>query len=667
MRYTMRKKTSHIITTLVIVLTVMTTGVSAFINHQQTPTYHPIIHTNYSDGIDDIGWYTSIAVDDTNLPHISYYHYTRGNLKYASYNGVEWSTEVIDKEGDVGRYTSLVFDSEGNPHISYYDKTNGDLKYAYHNGSDWVTTCVDSNGNAGLFTAITTDSNNNPHISYVEYGTHELRYAYRDENTWVIDHVDDDVGCGEYFSDTTSIQLDSEDYPHISYLSRPNFDLKYAYYNGTNWIKTIIDTSNNIGQYSSLQLDTCGQPHISYGDWTNFDLKYAYYNQSGWTIETVDAPGDVRKWTSLVLINDFPSIVYYDYFDGDLKKASFDGGNWQRTILDAEGAVGCFNSAIVDTLKNLHISYYSWSNKSLKYAQVHDDIVTIHTIENPVTEDQLDQQQYNCCGYSYGIFDTMPIAQGFIPTNSLLTRVELMLLRHDVPGPLTVSIRENLDGKDLTNCTLTSEQIAEDMSWKLFDFSDITVEPGTTYYIVCTSSDTHDNSMYWWYFDINNPYTLADAWIKSGNWKKLTDSSFPGIDLGFKTYGRASYAPSKPDITGPTNPKVREECEYQLKSYDEDNHSLYYTIKYGDGYNETIGPYISGEEITITHSWEKRGTYLLQVQAVDSTKAESDWGTLEITVPKNIPDFIHRDTPYNRYITHLISMIHQLINLSRFS
>ena len=42
-----------------------------------------------------------------------------------------WSTSAIDETGNVGKYTSIALDTSNNPHISYFDDTNDDLKYAY--------------------------------------------------------------------------------------------------------------------------------------------------------------------------------------------------------------------------------------------------------------------------------------------------------------------------------------------------------------------------------------------------------------------------------------------------------------------------------------------------------------------------------------------------------
>lgn len=39
----------------------------------------------------------------------------------------EWDIQTVDSVGNVGSYTSMVLDSSGNPHISYYG--DGNLKY----------------------------------------------------------------------------------------------------------------------------------------------------------------------------------------------------------------------------------------------------------------------------------------------------------------------------------------------------------------------------------------------------------------------------------------------------------------------------------------------------------------------------------------------------------
>jgi len=63
---------------------------------------------------------------------------------------------------------------------------------------------------------------------------------------------------------------------------------------------------------------------------------------------------------------------------------------------------------------------------------------------------------------------------------------------------------------------------------------------------------------------------------------------------------------------------------------------MIYFIVWGDNTStEWIGPYPSREIITLNHSWLEKGNYSIRVKAKDIYGAESEWSTLEVSMPKN--------------------------------
>ena len=92
--------------------------------------------------------------------------------------------------------------------------------------------------------------------------------------------------------------------------------------------------------------------------------------------------------------------------------------------------------------------------------------------------------------------------------------------------------------------------------------------------------------------------------------------------------------PDVPSINGPDRGSPEIEYEYIISSNDFDDDEIYCFIDWGDGINSGwFGPYQSGEEIIVEHTWAEEGTYNIRVKVKDSD--ESDWGTLTIRMPKN--------------------------------
>src|SRR5437870_6188629 len=85
------------------------------------------IDSGFSEG------YNRIALDSSGRPAIVYTGFD-GSLRYASWNGTEWSVEVVDHATLTSRYPDLVFDPLDRPNIAYYG--NGTLSSPRRRASD---------------------------------------------------------------------------------------------------------------------------------------------------------------------------------------------------------------------------------------------------------------------------------------------------------------------------------------------------------------------------------------------------------------------------------------------------------------------------------------------------------------------------------------------------
>ena len=111
-----------------------------------------------------------------------------------------------------------------------------------------------------------------------------------------------------------------------------------------------------------------------------------------------------------------------------------------------------------------------------------------------------------------------------------------------------------------------------------------------------------------------------------------------------------NHPPDKPTISGETLGRVNTEYMYTVVTVDPDEDDVYYFVDWGDNTSSGwLGPYVSGKQVKLTHSWSERGGYDIRVKAKDALGAESSWATLTIIMPRStllqnmcIPRFVQQ-------------------------
>jgi len=144
-----------------------------------------------------------------------------------------------------------------------------------------------------------------------------------------------------------------------------------------------------------------------------------------------------------------------------------------------------------------------------------------------------------------------------------------------------------------------------------------------------------------WYQDIHNDtsepyYCLASGFIHVSSGvplKNAMEATNVTIREVIKYLLSFNYPPEEPSIDGPISGDVGIEYNYIFSAIDPDGDNVSFYIEWGDGNIEDwIGPFESGEHVTINHTWLEKRSYTIRVKAKDKYGFEGPWGTLEIII-----------------------------------
>jgi hypothetical protein len=238
---------------------------------------------------------------------------------------------IITTVDTTGQHTSLVLDDNDNPVVAYYDQAVGDLRIL-HCGNPTCTSgnsikLPDTGGNVGQHTSVVLDADGNPVVSYFDFTNFTLKLMHcNDPNcdpavNGIESIISPDAEFGNEGEDT-SLKLDGSGHPVVSHYGY-GATLKLLHCNDPNCEAadesiTHPDSGNVLG-YTSLELDSSGNPVISYRA-SGEGLKLVHCGNPDCDPGNVINPvvSDADPWyTSLELdATGYPVISYREYGQG---------------------------------------------------------------------------------------------------------------------------------------------------------------------------------------------------------------------------------------------------------------------------------------------------------------------------------------------------------------
>ena len=291
--------------------------------------------------------------------------------------------------------------------------------------------------------------------------------------------------------------------------------------------------------------------HWEFGDGYISDVQnpiHCYHAEGLFMINltVIDNDGSVNTTSKIINVTNIEPFANFTYFPEEptiIDTINFFSISSDRTIVNYTWDFGDGN---ISYLENPIHLYRNPGNYSVCLT-VTDDVGASDTccksINVTIPEGTVDtNQELFDRGFPirYAIDGDWAGAQSFTPTIDTLTKLEIFLRKFGTPEfNLTVELREDtIDGTLLDILSFTPAEVPSSWEWFELDFTDVLVQPGTDYFIVCPPAPSGVTTSFGfeWGYAFGNQYDDGSFWFTrdgGGLWRDLPTM----YEFAFRTYG----------------------------------------------------------------------------------------------------------------------------------
>jgi hypothetical protein len=282
-----------------------------------------------------------------------------------------WQVTALEVAG-YSTWPSLAFSPSGQLAVAYHSSMNTALRYAVRDtGGNWAISTVDAaNGDSAPSLKFRFDrpAISYKHVSYpggdTQNPARQVRLALlrgSPPNPWSIDNV----ATGWFES---SLAISPSRTFSVAYFESDSANRKLTHarsQSGSTWVSETADDDDRSGSFNSIAFTPSGQPAIAYFDSKNKLIKFAEFNGSQWIRSTI---AEGSGWISLAFSPAGEPAVSYTFEPAFgqpfVMFQIFRGGVWNPQII----APGDSSSLAFSPAGEPAISYRHRPTEAIKYA-----------------------------------------------------------------------------------------------------------------------------------------------------------------------------------------------------------------------------------------------------------------------------------------------------------